>query len=124
MASARVAWAARILTSASAPIRPTSRCRITPSTGSLMTNSTVRDARSARRSAALPTGRHRPDQGLDNAGQLLFDEGGDQVVSIGEVVVEGGTPDAGGEGDLPEREVGGARPHESGFWPRRAGRSW
>ena len=40
--------------------------------------------------------------------QLFLDESGDEIVSISEVVIEGGAPDTRGEGDLTQREVGSA----------------
>ena len=49
-----------------------------------------------------------PDQLLDHPGQLGLDQGGDQIVPIDEVVIEGGPAHSGGKGYLAERDLGGA----------------
>ncbi len=48
------------------------------------------------------------DDPIDDPGELILHQTGDQVVFVPEVLIERGTTDAGTVGDLTERDVGGA----------------
>src|SRR5690606_23458216 len=53
-------------------------------------------------------GRETGQSPFHHSGQLLFDQGGDDVITVSEVLVGGGTPDAARAGDLSEGDLGGS----------------